>query len=117
MRYWRYLFAAAVLGGVIVVPQTGSAGPLLASLAATASKTPLIANSLIQKVHGWHCSRKKGWYKGDRVWHRHRRACNESQVYDDDDYYDDDYRYSRRPPNLYIQPGIRLHFGNQGDHD
>lgn len=114
MRYCRYFFAVAVLGGMIILPQTGSGSPLAASLTATGSTTPLI-DSLIQKVHGWHCAKKKGWYKGDKVWHRHRRACYETQVYDDDYYYDD-YPYSGRPPNLYINPGIRLYFGNRGDH-
>lgn len=115
MRYCRYFFAVAVLGGMIILPQTGSGSPLAASLTAAGSTTPPIVNSLIQKVHGWHCAKKKGWYKGDKVWHRHRRACYETQVYDDDYYYDD-YPYSGRPPNLYINPGIRLYFGNRGDH-
>jgi hypothetical protein len=115
MRYPRHLFIAAAVGGVILLPHAGSASPLMTSLAAAGATTPLFVDSPIQKVHGWHCSRKKGWYKGDRVWHRHRRACYETQDYDNE-YFDDDFRYSRgRPPNLYINPGIRLHFGNQGD--
>jgi hypothetical protein len=114
MRYLRHLFIAAAVGGVIILPQAGSASPLVASLAAADSTTPLIVDSLIQKVHGWHCSRRKGWYKGDKVWHRHRRACYETQ-YDDDDY--DDYDYRRTSPGVYINPGasIRLHFGSGGD--
>ena len=95
MRYCRYFFAVAVLGGMIILPQTGSGSPLAASLTAAGSTTPLTVDSLIQKVHGWHCAKKKGWYKGDKVWHRHRRACYETQDYDDD-YFDEDFRYSRR---------------------
>jgi hypothetical protein len=114
MCYLKPLFIAAAVGGVTFLPQAGSAGPLMTSLAAAGSTTPLIIDSPIQKVHGWHCSRKKGWYKGDRVWHHHRRACNETQDYDDD-YFDEDFQHSRRPLNLYINPGIRLRFGNQGD--
>lgn len=115
MRNLIYV-VAAIVGGLVVLPQAGSTGALT-SLGAAAPQIPVMSGGLVQKVHGWHCSKKKGWYKGDKVWHRHRRACYESQVYDDDDddYYD--YRYSRRSPNLYIEPGIRLHFGNQGDHD
>lgn len=113
MRCSSYFFAAALLGGVITFPHTGWANPLATSLAFGSKGAS--ADNLILDIHGWHCSRKKGWYKGDKVWHRHRRACSETLVYDDD-YFDEDFRYSRRPPNLYISPGIRLYFGNQGDH-
>src|SRR5687768_9127265 len=105
MRYWRYFFAAAVLGGALTLPHTGWAGPLATSLATNFKGTSV--DNLILEVHGWHCSRKKGWYKGDRIWHRHRRACNETQDYDDE-YFDEDFQHSKRPLNLYINPGIRL---------
>lgn len=113
MRYWRYSLVAAVLGGAITFAHTGWASPLATSLAVSSKGAN--ANNLALEVHGWHCSRKKGWYKGDKVWHRHRRACQERLDYDDD-YFDEDFRVSRGPPNLYINPGIRLYFGNQGDH-
>jgi hypothetical protein len=114
MRNLRHLMTAAVMGAGMVLPQTGWAGPLATSLAATGSTTPVIADSLIQKVHGWHCSKKKGWYKGEKVWHRHRRACYQTQ-YDDDDGYDDDYDYYRRSQSPYPGASIRLHFGSGGD--
>jgi hypothetical protein len=119
MRSLRYLTAATALGGMLVLPQTGWTSPLLTSLPAVGSTAPVIADGPVLKVHGWHCAKKKGWYKGDKVWHRHRRACYESQ-YDDDDFYDDDYVYRRRTsPGVYINPGasIRLHLGGQGDWD
>jgi len=113
MRYWRYFLAAAVLGGATTLSHTSWADPLAASLAVGSKGAS--ADNLVLEVHGWHCSRKKGWYKGDRVWHRHRRACQETLVYDDE-YFDEDFRLSPgRPPNLYINPEIRLHFGKQGD--
>jgi len=113
MRYWRFFFAAALLGSTITLPHSGWASPLASSLA-VGSKGASAGNPVVE-VHGWHCARKRGWYKGDKVWHRHRRACQETMDYDEE-YFDEDFRYSSRPPNLYINPEIRLHFGNQGDH-
>jgi hypothetical protein len=97
---------------MMVISHTGWASPLATNLAIGSERAS--ADSLILNIHGWHCARRKGWYKGDRVWHRHRRACDESQDYDDE-YFDEDFRHSRRPLNLYINPGVRLRFGNQGD--
>jgi len=115
MRNLRCFAAAAAVGGLLVLPYAGWASPLTANLSAVGLTTPLITDGPVLKIHGWHCAKRKGWYKGNKVWHRHRRACYETQVYDDDYYYDD-YPYSGRPPNLYINPGIRLYFGNRGDH-
>jgi hypothetical protein len=120
MRNLRCFTAAAAMGGMLVFPQVGWASPLTTNLHSGSSPPPLIVNDLVQKVHSWHCAKRKGWYKGDRVWHRHRRACYESQRYDDDFYDDDDYVYRRRTsPGVYINPGasIRLHLGGQGDWD
>src|SRR5215211_1743993 len=104
MRNLRYFFTAAAVSAAMVLPQTGAASPLATSLAAAGSAGPLIADSLVQKVHSWHCSKKKGWYKGSKIWHRHRQACYETQDYDDDDY-NDDYGYYRPSPNVYVNPG------------
>ena len=113
MRNLRYFLAVAAVGYVIVLPATGSASPLAASLTAAGSATPLIIDHLIQKVHGWHCERRKGWYKGKRRWHSHPRACNED--YDD---YDEDYRTYRPTPNVYIRPvpHIGVYIGGGGGH-
>jgi hypothetical protein len=115
MRNLRYFTAAAAMGGMLVLSNTVWASPVTATLP-IGSATPPIADDLIH-IHGWHCAKKKGWYKGDKVWHRHRRACYEN--YDDD--YDDDYRSYpyRTSPGVYINPGagIRLHLGGQGDWD
>ena len=116
MHSLRYLTAATAMAGMLILPHAARANPLATNLHVIAA-TPLMADSLILNVHGWHCSQKKGWYQGHKVWHRHRRAC-EAQ-YDDD--YDDDY-YVYRPrtsPGVYINPGasIRLHLGGQGDWD
>ena len=112
----KYIVATAILGGMIVLPQTGSAGPLASGLGAAGSTLPVIANGLVQKVHGWHCARRKGWYKGAKVWHRHRRACYDDSYEDD---YDDDYRTYRPSPNVYIRPTphIDLYIGSPGDWD
>jgi hypothetical protein len=115
MRILSCFTAAAALGGTLVLAQAGWASPLMGSLSSASSMSPA-GNGTIVKVHGWHCSKKKGWYKGNNVWHRHPRACDEARNYDDDYYYRDDYLKPGRPPNLYINPEIRLRFGNQGDH-
>jgi hypothetical protein len=103
MRNLNYLFAAAAIGSLLILPQTSSASPLGAGLAKSGSVSPAITDGLVQKVHGWHCGKRKGWYHGKRYWHRHRRACHRAYYYDDD-YYDDDYYY--RP---YYRP--RYHYG------
>jgi hypothetical protein len=115
MRTLRHLFAAMAVGCVTVFPATGSASPLATSLPAAGSVTPLIADNLIEQIHGWHCDRRRGWYKGKRRWHSHPRAC-----YDDYDDYDDDYTY-RPTPNVYIRPvpqiGVYIGGGGHGDWD
>jgi hypothetical protein len=118
MRSLRYFISAAAMGGMLVLSNTVWANPVTATLHTVGFATPLIADDLIH-IHGWHCTKKKGWYKGEKVWHRHRRACYEN--YDDDYDYDDDYRSYpyRTSPGVYINPGagIRLHLGGQGDWD
>jgi hypothetical protein len=105
MRHLKYVFAAAALGSLIALPQVGFAGPLPGGLLA-GSSTPVVADDLVQKVHGWHCGKRKGWYHGHRVWHRHYRACHRS--YYDDSYYDDnyydDYSYYRPYRRHYAYP-------------
>jgi hypothetical protein len=69
------LFATVTMGILLF-----SADPLFASPLGKAVQTGDrvafdLENGLLQKVHRWHCERRKGWYKGKRTWHRHRRAC------------------------------------------
>jgi hypothetical protein len=110
MRNPKYLLAAAAMGGLLALPQTSSASPLGVGLAASGSTIPMITDGLVQKVHGWHCRKRKGWYHGHRVWHRHRRACYDYD-YDDYDYYD----YSYYPYYAYPFPFFSFHFDDDDD--
>jgi X-X-X-Leu-X-X-Gly heptad repeat protein len=93
MRNFKYLLAATAVGGLMALPQTSVASPLATGLGTANSSTPAIADGLVQRVHGWHCSRKWSKRLGK---HRHRKACYERRrYYDDDDYYYDDYSYYR----------------------
>jgi hypothetical protein len=98
MRKLPYLFAAAALGGLALSISPGSASPLASGLAAGVG-VPELNEGMVQKVHGWHCRKRYGWYHGHKYWHRHRRAC--------DDY---DYRYS---PG-YATPFFGFYFDNDG---
>jgi hypothetical protein len=110
MSNFKYLLAAAALGSFVGFPQTGAAAPLAGNLAAG---VPTIADELVQKVHGWHCRKRKGWYHGHRVWHRHRRACYDDSYYDDDYY--DDYSYGYGYPYGYGAPFFSFYFDDD-DH-
>jgi hypothetical protein len=114
MRNLKYLLAAAALGSLAALPQSSSASPLVTGLTGPGSATSEITDGLVQKVHGYHCGKRKGWYRGDRRWHRHSRACKRRYYDDDDDYY-----YPRRSyyrphyyqPYYYRQPYIAFQFG------
>jgi hypothetical protein len=82
MRKLPYVFAAAALASLTLSAGPGSASPLTGSLA-TGAAVPEFNEGLVQKVHGWHCRKRYGWYRGHKWWHRHRRACDD---YDDDHY-------------------------------
>lgn len=97
MRKLPYLFALAAISGLALSAGPGSASPLASGLA-NESVTEL-NESLVHKVHRWHCRARKGWYRGEYRWHRHRRACR--------DYDYDDYSYRR--------PGIGLYFYDDDD--
>jgi hypothetical protein len=73
MKRVLYLFAAAAISGLALATPS-SASPLASGLSTGTSSVPQADETLVQKVHGWHCRRRSG--------HRHRRAC-----------YDDDYGY------------------------
>ena len=95
------------LGSLMALPQSSSASPLGVGLTSAGSATSEITDGLVQKVHGYHCEKRKGWYRGDRQWHRHRKACKR-RYNDDDDYY-----YPRRSyyrPYYYNRPFIGFGF-------
>jgi hypothetical protein len=122
MRHLNNLFAVATIGGLMVWPQASSASPLTGGVASGLA-IPELSEGLVQKVHGWHCGKRKGWYHHKRVWHRHSRACHRRyyrQYYYDDDYYDDDYYgyydpgdydYGYYRPYRYRYPGPFIGFG------
>jgi hypothetical protein len=51
-----------------------------AGLAGAKTMIPAVGENSVQQVHGWHCRKRYGWYRGHKYWHRHWRAC------EDDDY-------------------------------
>jgi hypothetical protein len=119
MRHLKYLFAAAAVGSLMAFPQTSSATPLGSALGSVGPAIPVLGDDLVQKVHGWHCGKRRGWYHGHRAWHRHYRACHRTyyrkRYYDDydDDYDDDDYPYAYSYP-YYSAPFIGFSFGSFG---
>ena len=110
MRKLWSLVAAAALGGLAMAATPASASPLASGVLNGSAALPSLEEGLVQKVHGWHCRKKKGWYHGHRRWHRHWRAC--------EDY---DYSYYRRPyyydpyPRYYGLGGpfLSFQFGNR----
>jgi hypothetical protein len=117
MRNLKYLLTAAALGGLVALPQPSSASPLSGGLASAGSATSEITDGLVQKVHGYHCGKRKGWYSGYRRWHSHWRACKR-RYYDDDDY-SSYYRPRRSYDRPYYddRPAIVLRFGDARRYD
>ncbi len=115
MRNLKYLLAAAAIGSFMVLPQTSSASPLGVGLTSAGPATSEINNGLVQKVHGYHCEKRKGWYRGDRQWHRHSKACKR-RYNDDDDY--SHYRPRRSYDQRYYddRPAIVFQFGSGRRH-
>jgi hypothetical protein len=110
MRKLPLLAAAAAISGLAFAAGPSAASPLTGGL--TNGNLPVLNEGLVQKVHGWHCRRRYGWYHGHKVWHRHRRAC-----YDDYDDYDYGYHpYSYGYPYAYGGPFIGFSFGDFGHH-
>jgi hypothetical protein len=83
MKKLSYLAAAAAIGGFVLAATPASASPLASGLTTGSAAVPQLDEGLVQKVHGWHCSRKWSKRLGK---HRHRRAC-----------YDDDYGHYGYP--------------------
>jgi hypothetical protein len=113
MRRFNYLLAAAAIGGLMALPQTGFANPLAGGLGSAGTSVPAVTDGLVQKVHGWHCRKRKGWYRGHRVWHRHRRACYDDYSYYDDDYYHRPYYHGYHSYPYFPAPFIGFHFGKR----
>jgi len=77
----NYLLAAAAISGLVFATAPSSASPLASGLASVNTTLPALNEGMVQKVHGWHCGRRYGWWKGHKWRHRHLRACDD---YDDD---------------------------------
>ena len=76
MRHLPYLFAVAAISS-LALTSSSSGGSPLRGLASGSSTVTEFADSNVQKVHRWHCQRRKGWYKGKSRWHRHPKACGD----------------------------------------
>jgi hypothetical protein len=87
-----YFFAAAALSGFVLAATPSLAGPLASGLMRGNGSLPALNEGLVQKAHGWHCSRRWGWYRGVKRRHRHLAAC-EDYYYDDDEYFYPYYGY------------------------
>src|SRR5688500_4371354 len=102
MRKLPYLVAAAAIGGMALTAGPSFANPLAGGLTNGITMAAELDDGLVQKVHRWHCSRRFGWYRGHKRWHRHWRAC--------DDY--DDYGHYGGPN---VSFGVFI--GDDDDHD
>jgi hypothetical protein len=77
MRRLGCLTAALAAGALMTWANPAVAGPPTSGLLRIDAMAAELDQSQIHKVHRWHCQRRKGWYKGKRRWHRHRRACRD----------------------------------------
>jgi hypothetical protein len=106
MKRLFYVLASVAIGGVAMYAPPVSASPLAGG--SVGGNSSEISEGLVQKVHGWHCRRKFGWYRGDKYWHRHRKACYSSRYYgaptfgfgmfidDDDDHHGRRHHFKRK---------------------
>jgi len=76
-----FLLIAAAVSGFALSSGTTSASPVTSGLADGNTARPELSDGLVQKVHGWHCRKRYGWYHGHKYWHRHRRACDDYGYY------------------------------------
>jgi hypothetical protein len=77
MHKLPYLLAIAAVCGLALGPMHSAANPLANGLRFSSSTVTELRDSTVQKVHRWHCQRRKGWYKGKTRWHRHPKACRD----------------------------------------
>lgn len=97
MRKLRYphLLAAAAVGSLVLLTPPAPASPIAAGMNA-AAMPPVMSGGLVEKAHGWHCRKRKGWYRGKSRLHRHQKACRD---------YHHSQRYRRYPPLPYYGYG------------
>jgi len=105
-----HLLGAAAIGGLALAATPASAGPLTGGLNIGNAAIPQMDEGLVQKVNGWHCRKRYGWYHGHKRWHRHRRACY------DNDYDDYSYEYGYPGYGLGVAPFITFGFFDDDDH-
>jgi hypothetical protein len=80
--------AAAAISGFALAATPASAGPLASGVMTGVANAAALDEGLVHKVHRWHCRKRYGWFRGDKRWHRHWRACD-----DDYGYYHPGYHY------------------------
>jgi hypothetical protein len=71
------LFAVLAMGSLAVSAGPSAASPLGSALRSGNVIAAELQDGPVQKVHRWHCQRRKGWYRGKARWHRHPRACRD----------------------------------------
>jgi len=115
MRKLPLFMAAAAIGALGFAAGPSMASPLAGGL--TGGTMPQLNEGLVQKVHGWHCRKRYGWYHGHKYWHRHRRACDDYDDYDDYSYGYSPYGYGGYPYAYgFGGPFIGFSFGDFGHH-
>lgn len=101
MRKLMFAAAIATATGLAAFVPSSSAG-VSSAFGSLEGSAPVVDNSLVTKVHGWHCSRKFTHNKG---WHRHKKACRQ---------------YRHRPyvygPSYYGMPFFGFYFDNGRRH-
>jgi hypothetical protein len=103
---------AAAIGGLAFAVAPSSASPLAGGL--TNGTLPQLNEGLVQKVHGWHCRKRYGWYRGHKYRHRHRSACDDYNDYDDYSYGYSPYGYGYPYAYGFGGPFIGFSFGDGG---
>ncbi len=119
MRNLKHLVAAAALGGLVILPQSSSANPLVAGLTEASLVASEMTSGLVEKVDKRYYGQKR--YYRDRYpnrYYRHRYR----RYYDNDYYY---YPYYVYYPYGYAYPYVDGRFiggpfigsGGGWDHD
>jgi hypothetical protein len=112
MRKLPLLMAAAAIGALGFTAGPSMASPLAGGL--TNGTLPELNEGPVQKVHGWHCRKRYGWYRGHKYRHRHRRACDDYNDYDDYSYGYSPYGYGYPYAYGFGGPFIGFSFGDGG---